>query len=148
MILIKPMRASPVTIIIIYSLQCTLLLRKRATGCPRVARTIRAAGAAASPTAPVAPAPLLFSLSLKRSACGEELNNCCSSDTRELLSLQTHQRLTNKSWMAKRNDVADVRFPQAVAPEIAPGLADVQQGEPAAQPPAQAEGPAGELEVI
>ena len=50
--------------------------------------------------------------------------------------------------MAERNDVADVRFPQAVAPEIAPGLADVQQGEPAAQPPAQAEGPAGELEVI
>ena len=48
------MRASPVTIIIIYSLQCTLLLRKRATGCPRVPRTIRAAVAAT----PVAPAPL------------------------------------------------------------------------------------------
>ena len=50
--------------------------------------------------------------------------------------------------MAERNDVADVRFPQPQAPEIAPGLADVQQGEPAAQQPAQAEGPAGELEVI
>ena len=90
----------------------------------------------------------VFSLSLKRSACGEELNNWCSSDPRELLSLQMHQRLTNKSWMAERNDVADVRFPQPQAPEIAPGLADVQQGEPAAQQPAQAEGPAGELEVI
>ena len=31
---------SPVTIIIIYSLQCTLLLRKRATGCSRVPRII------------------------------------------------------------------------------------------------------------
>ena len=32
------MRASPVTIIIIYSLQCTLVLRKRATSCPRTIR--------------------------------------------------------------------------------------------------------------
>ena len=81
-----------------------------------------------------------FSLSLKRSACGEERNNWCSSDPRS--------RLMNKSSMDEPNDIADVQFPQPQAPEIAPGLADVQQGEPAAQPPAQAEGPAGELEVI
>ena len=38
--------------------------------------------------------------------------------------------------MAEPNDIADVQFPQPQAPEIAPGLPDVQQGEPAAQPPA------------
>ena len=53
--------------------------------------------------------------------------------------------------MAERNDVADAQFPQPQAPEIAPDLPVIQQGEqgePAAQPAAQAEGPAGELEVI
>ena len=51
------MRASPVRIIIIYSLQCTLVLRKGQPVAPACPRTIRAVGAAA-PAAPMAPAPL------------------------------------------------------------------------------------------
>ena len=95
------MRASPVTIIIIYSLQCTLLLRKRATGCPRVPPHYKGSGAAA-PAAPVAPAPLEIAfqrLSISKFSRGASPGSPCAFSRRQ-------QRSSPLSLIARYGTVA------------------------------------------